>query len=59
MHTGHPVDPGRHFQHQPSPIEGTVHVQTELVKFKHRQLLPLCTQADIGYCVIGVNAQHQ
>ena len=38
-----------------------IKVKTESVLCKHRQLLPLCTQTVIRYCVIliGVTARHQ
>ena len=54
MPAGHPVDSLGNFKHPPSPIKGTNKIGK--VGLRYRQLLPLCTQAVIRYCVIGVNA---
>ena len=50
-HQGHLI-----MQHPPSPIKGINRISWVC---KHRQLLLLCTQDVIRYCVIGVNAWHQ
>ena len=53
MPAGHPVDTVGHSQHPPPPVPSPIKGTNSLCR--HRQLLPLCTQAVIRYWVIGVN----